>query len=64
MEWQQLHYFSTLAKIQHMTRAAEELSISQPALSRSIARLEEELGVPLFDRHGRGIYLNHFGQSF
>lgn len=64
MEWQQLHYFRTLANMQHMTRAAEQLAISQPALSRSIAKLEEELGVPLFDRYGRGIFLNHFGESF
>ncbi|WP_139490661.1 LysR family transcriptional regulator [Brevibacillus dissolubilis] len=64
MEWQQLEYFQTLARIQHVTRAAEYLSLSQPALSRSIARLEEELGVPLFDRQGRTIILNRYGQLF
>lgn len=64
MEWQQLEYFQTLARIQHVTRAAETLSLSQPALSRSISRLEEELGVPLFDRHGRTITLNRYGQLF
>jgi DNA-binding transcriptional LysR family regulator len=64
MEWQQLEYFQTLARMQHMTRAAETLSISQPALSRSIARLEEELGVPLFDRQGRSIILNRYGHLF
>lgn len=64
MEWQQLEYFQTLARMQHMTRAAETLSLSQPALSRSIARLEEELGVPLFDRQGRTIILNRYGQLF
>lgn len=47
-----------------MTRAAESLSLSQPALSRSISRLEEELGVPLFDRQGRTIILNRYGQLF
>ena len=57
MEWQRLEYFQTLANVQHMTRAAELLSISQPALSRSIASLEEEIGVPLFDRQGRSIIL-------
>ncbi|MED1954294.1 LysR family transcriptional regulator [Brevibacillus centrosporus] len=62
MEWQQLEYFQTLARIQHVTRAAESLSLSQPALSRSIARLEEEVGVPLFDRQGRTIVLNRYGQ--
>jgi DNA-binding transcriptional LysR family regulator len=64
MEWQQLEYFQTLARMQHVTRAAESLSLSQPALSRSIARLEEELGVSLFDRHGRTIMLNRYGQLF
>ena len=64
MEWQQLEYFQMLAKIQHMTKAAEQLSISQPALSRSIARLEDELGVPLFERQGRSIRLNRYGELF
>ncbi|WP_150283972.1 LysR family transcriptional regulator [Rummeliibacillus sp. TYF-LIM-RU47] len=64
MEWQQLEYFQVLAKIQHMTKAAEKLSISQPALSRSIARLEMELGVPLFERQGRSIKLNRYGEIF
>lgn len=52
MEWEQLEYFQTLARIQHVTKAAETLSITQPALSRSIVRLENHLGVPLFDRQG------------
>lgn len=64
MEWQQLEYFQTLARVQHVTQAAELLSLSQPALSRSIARLEEELGVPLFSRQGRSISLNRYGQLF
>jgi DNA-binding transcriptional LysR family regulator len=64
MEWQQLHYFRTLAELQHVTRAAEALSLSQPALSRSISRLEEELGVPLFSRQGRSIALNRYGELF
>lgn len=64
MEWQQLEYFQTLARIQHVTRAAEHMSLSQPALSRSIARLEEELGVQLFERQGRNIMLNRYGQLF
>lgn len=64
MEWQRLEYFQTLANVQHMTRAAEILSISQPALSRSIASLEEEVGLPLFDRQGRSIVLNRYGIMF
>jgi DNA-binding transcriptional LysR family regulator len=64
LEWQYLEYFQIVARFQHMTRAAEALSISQPALSRSIARLEEELGVPLFERQGRSIKLNRYGHLF
>lgn len=64
MEWQQLEYFQTVARLQHMTLAAETLSVSQPALSRSISRLERELGVPLFERQGRSIVLNRYGQLF
>ncbi|MDR7001082.1 LysR family transcriptional regulator [Neobacillus niacini] len=64
MEWDQINYFQTVAKVQHFTKAAKLLSISQPALSRSIANLEEELGVQLFDRKGRNIYLNRYGEMF
>lgn len=64
MEWQQFEYFQVVARLEHMTKAAEELSISQPALSRSISRLEEEVGVSLFDRQGRSIQLNHYGKLF
>ncbi len=64
MEWNQLHYFQTVANLEHFTRAAESLMVSQPALSRSMARLEEELGVPLFDRHGRTVSLNRYGHIF
>ncbi|MBP3040218.1 LysR family transcriptional regulator [Bacillaceae bacterium Marseille-Q3522] len=64
MEWQQLEYFQTVARLQHMTLAAKALAITQPALSRSISRLESELGVPLFERSGRNIILNRFGQLF
>ena len=64
VEIQQLQYFKVVAKEQHMTRAAEKLLISQPALSKSIANIEIELGVPLFDRHGRSIHLNRYGEMF
>ena len=64
MDWHQINYFQTVAQVQHITRAAEILSISQPALSRSISRLEDELGIQLFDRKGRNIYLNRYGKMF
>jgi DNA-binding transcriptional LysR family regulator len=64
LEFLQLHYFQTVARLEHMTKAAEELLIAQPSLSKTIARLEEDLGVPLFDRNGRRIRLNPFGQAF
>lgn len=64
MEWNQLVYFKTLAEMQHFTRAAEKLTLSQPALSRSMAKLEEELGFPLFERYGKRVVLNSYGQIF
>jgi LysR family transcriptional regulator, transcription activator of glutamate synthase operon len=64
MELLQLKYFQTVARMEHMTRAAEELGVAQPALSQTIARLESELGVPLFERIGRGIRLNQFGRAY
>lgn len=64
MDFHQLKYFQVLARMQHMTHAAEHLSLSQPALSRSMAKLEEELGVPLFERHHRMIRLNRYGELF
>ncbi len=64
MEMKQLEYFQTVAELEHYTHAAEQLSLSQPALSRSIANLEDELSVPLFDHEGRSVRLNQFGMIF
>jgi len=64
MELQQLKYFQAVARLEHMTRAAEELNITQPSLSITIARLEKDIGVPLFERYGRQIKLNDFGRIF
>ncbi len=61
MEITKLKYFYAVAKGEHMTRAAEELHIAQPALTKAIKLLEEELGVPLFMKNGRGIKLTIFG---
>lgn len=64
LEWQQIEYFIAVAKSQHMTNAAKELSVTQPALSRSLATLEKEVGVELFERRGRNLALNRYGQLF
>ena len=58
----QIRYFAAAARHEHLGRAADELDMSQPALSRSILKLEEELGVQLFDRAGRGVRLNSAGK--
>jgi len=64
MELRQLQYFQTLARLEHMSAAADEIGISQPALSKSITSLESEIGMPLFDRVHNRIYLNENGRSF
>jgi DNA-binding transcriptional LysR family regulator len=63
MELQQLEYFRTVARTEHFTQAAEELGITQPTLSRAISRLERDLGVALFDQHGRSVRLNRYGRA-
>lgn len=60
----QLIYFLAVAETGHLSHAAENMNISQPALSSSISRLEDELGMKLFDRKGRNIYLNDSGRLF
>lgn len=64
MDLLQIKYFQTVANMQHMTRAADVLQIAQPALSSMIAKLEADLGVPLFNRTGRNIILNEYGKTF
>lgn len=59
----QLQHFLCLARTRSFVRAAEQLFITQPALSRSIKALEDELGQLLFDRLGRRIELTLFGQE-
>jgi DNA-binding transcriptional LysR family regulator len=64
VNWDRLVYFRAVARLQHISRAAGELGITQPALSRAIARLERDVGVELFDRRGRTIVLTRCGAAF
>ncbi len=64
MDITQLQYFRTAAETGSFTRAAEQLHMTQSALSKSIAKLEEEIGLRLFEREGNRITLNRFGQQF
>lgn len=64
MEMKQLIFFRRAAELEHMTKAAEQLMVAQPFLSKTIAALEAELGVALFDHVGRQIKLNHYGAAF
>ena len=63
MNIEYLKYFSELAKIQHYGKAAKALNISQPGLSHAIKSLEEEYGVPLFQKEGRNVSLSHYGKE-
>jgi LysR family transcriptional regulator, hydrogen peroxide-inducible genes activator len=62
MEIEQLRHFVRVAEAENFTRAAEQVGLSQPAISRSIARLEEELGHPLFERQTRKVALTDSGR--
>lgn len=64
MELLQLRYFLTLARMEHVTEAAQSLHVTQSSLSKTIQRLEEDLGVPLFNRIGRKLRLNEYGKRF
>lgn len=59
-----LRYFATLAHLEHYTKAAEILSITQPSLSHAISSLEKELGVKLFEKTAAMWYLPNVGRLF
>lgn len=63
IELSQLTYFKAAAEHQNLTKAAEALYISQPALSKAIQHLETELGTPLFERQGKSVTLNDAGKT-
>ena len=64
MDFYQLEQFKVAAQLEHITKAAEVLNITQPALSRTIRGLEQELGTSLFDHVGKRIVLNEKGRIF
>lgn len=64
MELTQLKYFQALAQYKNFTQTAKMIAVSQSALSRSIAKLEQELEAALFDRHGKETELTEAGRRF
>lgn len=64
MTLNQILYFRKVARLENYHQAAEELYISQPSLSRSMAALESELGITLFEKKGRGVVLTNAGRLF
>lgn len=62
MTFKQLQFFRKAAELENISRAAKELFVAQPALSKAIKDLEDELGFPLFDRNGKKISLNQNGK--
>src|ERR1700746_2176377 len=64
MELRHLRYFVAVGEDQHYGRAAQRLRVAQPALSRQIQNLEEEIGFKLFDRLPRGVKINAAGKVF
>src|SRR3954449_6985125 len=63
MELRSLGYFVRIAELGSITRAAAHLRLAQPALTRHVQRLEEELGVALFTRANRGVRLTEAGEK-
>jgi DNA-binding transcriptional LysR family regulator len=64
MELNYLVYFRTVAQTEHISQAAAQLHLTQPALSRAISRVEETVGTQLFERGANSIRLNYAGRAF
>lgn len=62
LEFRHYKYFLAVAKVLHFRKAAEQLYISQPGLSRQIKQMEESLGIKLFERHNRKVELTQAGE--
>ena len=62
MDWDKLRIFHAAAQAGSFTHAGEALNMSQSAISRQVSALEQELGVPLFHRHARGLLLTEQGE--
>jgi LysR family hydrogen peroxide-inducible transcriptional activator len=63
MNIRDLEYFAAVAELRHFRRAAERCFVSQPTLSGQLKKLEEELGVPLFERNAKGAQLTPAGEG-
>lgn len=64
MDIRELRYFVQIARSGSVSAAAHHLNVAQPALSRQLRKLEDELGVTLLDRHGKGVALTEAGSRF
>ncbi len=64
MTLQQLKYIITIAECGSITSAAQKLLIAQPSLSKSVSELEKEMGITIFFRNNRGVYLSEEGSKF
>ena len=64
MNLKQLQYFTKLAETEHYRKAAEALYITEPSLNRAVREMEKELGIQLFEKRGRNIFLNKYGHLF
>ncbi len=62
MDLLKLKYFYTVAKLEHVTKASEELHVAQPAITKCVKKLEDELGVKLLVRVGRNVKLTEYGK--
>ena len=64
MDFKELEYFSTIVKCGNLTHAARQLYVSQPTLSKFLQKLEEDLGLVLFQRGSRRLKLTYAGQRY